>query len=348
MPVNDILVGPSDSILKTMQLIDKNTMQIAIVVDEYNQLLGTVTDGDIRRGILKGLSLDSPIEIIMNTSPKKALIGKPEKLYVNILKRNKLKHLPLTSEEGKFVDLFLLEAKDSSRRNDNIVVLMAGGLGSRLRPLTDEIPKPLLPVGGKPILEHIIESFKENGFYQFLLSVNYKKEYIETHFGDGSELGVEISYLPEEKRLGTAGALSLLTKDTCKPIIVMNGDLLTKVNLDHILLFHKEQNAVATMCVREYGFQVPYGVVKSDGMEVTAIEEKPVHKFFVSGGVYVLSPDVLDIIPSDEYYDMPSLFESLIEKKKKSISFPIREYWLDIGRMSDFQLANAEYHGVFK
>lgn len=346
MPVNDILVGPSDSILKTMQLIDKNTMQIAIVVDEYNQLLGTVTDGDIRRGILKGLSLDSPIEIIMNTSPKKALIGKPEKLYVNILKRNKLKHLPLTSEEGKFVDLFLLEAKDSSRRNDNIVVLMAGGLGSRLRPLTDEIPKPLLPVGGKPILEHIIESFKENGFYQFVLSVNYKKEYIETHFGDGSEFGVEISYLPEEKRLGTAGALSLLTKDTCKPIIVMNGDLLTKVNFEQLLSFHLDNKAIATMCVRNYEYQIPYGVINTYQQRLIGIEEKPIHHSFVNAGIYVLNPEVKGQIPYNEYYDMPELFTKLIANNENVQAFPIREYWMDVGQLRDYEKANDDFDEV--
>ena len=346
MPVNDILVGPSDSILKTMQLIDKNTMQIAIVVDEYNQLLGTVTDGDIRRGILKGLSLDSPIEIIMNTSPKKALIGKPEKLYVNILKRNKLKHLPLTSEEGKFVDLFLLEAKDSSRRNDNIVVLMAGGLGSRLRPLTDEIPKPLLPVGGKPILEHIIESFKENGFYQFLLSVNYKKEYIETHFGDGSELGVEISYLPEEKRLGTAGALSLLTKDTCKPIIVMNGDLLTKVNFEQLLSFHLDNKATATMCVRNYEYQIPYGVINTYQQRLIGIEEKPIHHSFVNAGIYVLNPEVKGQIPYNDYYDMPELFIKLIANNVHAITYMKIAYWMDVGQLRDYEKANDDFDEV--
>lgn len=344
--LKNIVVGPLESILKTMQLIDKNAMQIAIVVDEFNILLGTVTDGDIRRGILKGLSLDSPIETIMNTSPKKALIGKPEKHYVNILKRNKLKQLPLTTEEGKFIDLFLLETKDSFRRNDNIVVLMVGGLGSRLRPLTDEIPKPLLPVSGKPILEHIIESFKENGFFQFVLSVNYKKELIEAHFGDGSEFGVEITYLPEEKRLGTAGALSLLTMEINKPFIVMNGDLLTKVNFEQLLSFHLENEATATMCVRTYEYQIPYGVIKTHQQRLIGIEEKPIHHSFVNAGIYVLNPKVLMQIPYNKFYDMPELFTNLIANDENVQVFPIREYWMDIGQLHDYEKANEDFNEV--
>lgn len=344
--IRDIVVDPSDTILYTMQLIDRNMMKIAIVVDSSAKLLGTVTDGDLRRGILKGISLDSPIEMIMNSSPKKELIGKPSHHYKNVLKRNHIKHLPLVTKDGEFVDLFLLEAKDSFRRNNNIVVLMAGGLGSRLRPLTDEIPKPLLPVGGKPILEHIIESFKDNGFYQFVISVNYKKEMIVDHFGDGSDFGVEITYLFEEKRLGTAGPLSLLSEEIDQPLLVMNGDLLTKVNFEQLLHFHIENKAVATMCVRSYEYQVPYGVIKTNQHKLIGIEEKPIHHSFVNAGIYVLNPKVKDHISFNEFYDMPELFTKLISTDENVQAFPIREYWMDIGQLHDYEKANVDFSEV--
>ena len=224
---------------------------------------------------------------------------------------------------------------------------MAGGLGTRLRPLTQDTPKPLLKVGNKPILETIIENFAKYGFVNITISVNYKADMIKEYFGDGSALGVNIDYIEESKRLGTAGALSLIKERPQEPFFVMNADLLTNVNFEHLLDFHLLERSVATMCVREYDYQVPYGVIETDGSLITSIKEKPLHKFFVNAGIYTLSPQVFEYIPKDEFYDMPTLFEDIIANNLKSVSFPIHEYWLDIGRMEEFEQAQNEYNEVF-
>jgi NDP-sugar pyrophosphorylase family protein len=220
---------------------------------------------------------------------------------------------------------------------------MAGGLGTRLQPLTDECPKPLLMVNGKPILETILESFVEQGFKRIFLSINFKAEMIRNYFGAGERWGIQIEYLHENTCLGTAGALSLLPEKPTAPVIVMNGDLLTRTNFDNLLQFHITQGATATMVVREYDFQVPYGVVRLDGTRIDAIEEKPVHKFFVNAGIYALSPEALDYLPAGVFFDMPALFEHLITADKVTAAYPLREYWLDIGQLEEFERAQREW-----
>ncbi|WP_438810775.1 nucleotidyltransferase family protein [Pseudomonas laurentiana] len=220
---------------------------------------------------------------------------------------------------------------------------MAGGLGERLRPLTENCPKPMLMIAGKPILECILESFIEQGFRNFFLSVNYLASVVRDHFGDGSKWGVNICYLQEHKRLGTAGALSLLPERPQDPILVMNGDLLTHARFDNLVQFHDEHDSLATMTVREYDFQVPYGVVRMDGAAIESIDEKPVHRFFVNAGIYAISPAALDLIPPETFYDMPTLFEDLIKARKSTAAFPLREYWLDIGQIEEFERAQHEW-----
>ena len=224
---------------------------------------------------------------------------------------------------------------------------MVGGLGTRLRPLTETTPKPMLKVGNKPILQTIVEKFAEYGYTDIVMCVNYKSDIIQDYFKDGSDFGVNIEYILEEQRMGTAGALSLLKDKPNEPFFVMNGDLLTNVNFEHLHNYHIATNSVATMCVREYDFQVPYGVVNIKDSKIVSIEEKPTHKFFVSAGIYMLSAKVLDYIPNNEFYDMPTLFEKLIGLSENTVSFPIREYWLDIGRMEEYKKANDEYSEVF-
>ena len=225
---------------------------------------------------------------------------------------------------------------------------MVGGLGTRLRPLTQDTPKPMLKVGNKPILQTIVEKFAEYGFANITMCVNFNAGIIKDYFGDGKEFGVNIDYILEQKRMGTAGALSLLKERPNEPFFVMNGDLLTNVNFEHIFNYHTLHKATATMCVREYDYEVPYGVVKMNDNKIVEISEKPVQKFFVSAGIYMLSPEILDLIPKNEFYDMPTLFEKLIKLSKNIISFPIREYWLDIGRIEEYQRANEEYGIFFK
>ena len=337
------LISPACSITNAIDAIDTNALQIALVVDKKNRLLGTVTDGDIRRGILQGLSLDASVQQVMNKVPITVGISRTRESILSMMKTKRIHQIPIIDNDGSVVGIEILDEIIENSRQDNPVVIMAGGLGTRLRPLTDVCPKSLLKIGNQPILETILNNFSEYGFKKFYLAVNYKYEMIEKYFGDGSKFGIEINYIREEKKLGTVGALTRLNEKFSHPVFVMNGDLLTKVNFKHLLNFHIEHNADATMCVRDYHFQVPYGVIKIEKHRLLAIEEKPSYNFFVSAGIYVLEPRVLKLIPKNKVFDMPHLFERLLKLKKKIVVFPIREYWLDVGRVDDFERANIEY-----
>lgn len=343
----DIVLTPSASIIRAIEIIDKGAVQIALVVDESNRLLGTITDGDIRRGILKGLTLDDPVKLIMNPNP--VVVGEKynREQVINTMRSRKLHQIPVVDKYGKLLGIEILDELITIQRKDNWVVLMAGGLGTRLRPLTDNCPKPLLNVGDKPVLETILENFIEQGFFQFFISVNYKAEMIKNYFQDGSRWGVSIEYLHEDRPLGTVGALGLLPRLPQSPVIVMNGDILTKVDFNSLLNFHEEHQVYATMCVREYRLQIPYGVVKVDNYRLSSIEEKPVKRFFINAGLYVLNPTVLKYIQPNRYLDMPQLFKKLLRQQKETAIFPIREYWMDIGRIDDYEKANGEYPEVF-
>lgn len=337
-----ILLNEQQTLLETMQIIDKTSLQFAVVINEKNELLGTVTDGDIRRGILRGEGLEVPISTIMNNTPFTAKYGLSANYYQQLMRENQLKQLPIINDMNEVVDILFLD-KFELMSNTNPVVLMLGGLGTRLRPLTNDTPKPMLKVGGKPILETIIEGFKQYGYTNFILSVNYKKEVIQSYFQNGESFDVNITYVEEKKRMGTAGALSLIPNIPNQPIFVMNGDLLTQVNFEQLMQYHEESQSIATMCVREYEYQIPYGVVEMAGTNFLSIKEKPIHKSFVNAGIYILSPEAFDYIPDNKFYDMPELFQRLVSLEKKTTVFPIREYWLDIGQMNDFEKANNEY-----
>jgi len=342
------LIRASASIKEALEAIENGSMQIAMVVDEERHLLGTVTDGDVRRGILRGVSLDESVQQVMNSLPTVARSYEDPQTVLGIMKLKQLHQIPIVDENGRVIAVNVLDDMLTPQVRPNWILLMAGGLGSRLAPLTDNCPKPLLKVGGKPLLETILENFIDQGFRRFYLSVNYMAEMIMDHFGNGSQWGVEIRYLHEQRRMGTAGALTLLPEPPQDPIIIMNGDLLTKVNFRQLLEQHVEQKAHATMCIREYNFQVPYGVVRIDRQRLVGIDEKPQQKFFVSAGIYVLNSEIIAELPPDTPLNMPSLFESLIERSYRASVFPIREYWLDIGQMDDFKRANGEYTEIFQ
>lgn len=342
-----ILVNPSDSIFRTLEVIDRSSLQIALVVDENGNLLGTVTDGDIRRGILSGLSLDSEVAPIMNKNFSSCSVDDSREKVLAIMFNKSLHQLPVIDHNGRLVGIHTIDSLMASTAKENIVLLMAGGLGSRLKPLTDNCPKPLLRVGGKPILESIIESFIEQGFKKFYISINYKGEMIEGYFGNGSDWGVQISYIRENKRLGTAGSLKLLPETNNQPIIVMNADILTKVDFRNLLDFHASQKADATLCIREYQLEVPYGVVSIEGNKFIEIREKPKEIFYINGGLYVLNPDLINYIPENTYFDMPELFKLLANANHATAVYPIREYWMDIGHIDDYERANGEFQRVF-
>ncbi len=340
------LLSPEATLREGIERIDKGGMQLAIVLEPGGGLAGLLSDGDVRRAILRGHGLDASVEQVMNRQPTTAPASATREELLALMRKRVLRQLPLVDTGGVVTGLATLDDLAGIAERPNWVVLMAGGLGTRLRPITDEVPKPMIPVGGKPILENILENLIEQGFRRFFLSVNYKAEVVQAYFGDGARWDAQIEYLHETKRLGTAGALSLLPGRPADPVLVMNGDLLTRARLNNMLQFHLEHHSAATMAVREYDFQVPYGVVRLNGTAIVGVEEKPVHRFFVNAGIYVLSPSALDLVPADTYFDMPSLFDLIIASGGQTTAFPVREYWLDIGRMEELERAHEEWnHG---
>ncbi len=331
-----------------IEKLDNNEAHIVLVVDERRRLLGTVTDGDVRRGILRAIKLSDSIVTIMNPAPIVAELNYDKHAILNLMRTNKIKQIPIVNENKEVCDIEIIDELIETSRKDNVVVLMAGGLSTRLRPLTNDCPKPMLKVGGKPILETILTSLIQFGFHQFYISINYLGEQIKSYFGDGSAWNAKIEYIQEDDKMGTAGSLSLIPKSFKKPLIVMNSDLLTKVDFNQLLMFHQEQNVNATMCVRKFDYTVPYGICKLDNNNIIEIQEKPTYNFFINAGVYVLEPAVLKLIPQNSYYDMPSLFSHLIKLQHQVTAFPIREYWLDIGQHADFDRAHREYKNVFE
>ena len=324
-----------------IKILNQESLRIVMVVDQDERLVGTITDGDIRRGLIKQLSLNAELSEFMFRNPTVASLKDSKSSILAIMKKLDLLQIPIIDDDRKVVGLETLQHLLEKNRFNNPILLMAGGFGKRLTPITNDIPKPLLKVGAKPILENIIEEFIDAGFHNFYISTHYKADMVQEYFGDGSDWGVSIQYVYEEKPLGTAGSLGLLPSDLPKlPILVMNGDLLTKLDFEKLLNFHLREGADVTMCVREYDFQVPYGVINNDGKYVTSIEEKPTHRFFINAGIYVLNPSILDSIDGKSYLDMPQLLERKIKDSNKVNMFPVHEYWLDIGQTE--QLLQAQ------
>lgn len=341
--IASLITSPEASIREAIATIDRGSRQIAMVVDANGRLVATVTDGDVRRGLLRGVDLDAPVSEIMHRDPACARADEGREAAIALMRRKQFHHMPIVDSAGKLVDLLWIDNLTGVTHYDTRVVLMAGGLGTRLRPLTETVPKPMLPVGGRPILEHILSNFTEQGFTRFTISLNYRGEMVREHFGDGTAFGAEIDYVEETEKLGTAGALSLLPDRPEGPFIVMNGDLLTSMRFDALIRFHAEASAMATMCAREYSIQVPYGVIRTEGTRLLGIEEKPVHSHFVNAGIYALSPEALDLIAPGQPLDMPVLFERIIAQQDTAAVFPLREYWMDIGRMEDLERARTEF-----
>jgi dTDP-glucose pyrophosphorylase len=345
--IEDIVVKESTSIIEVLKIIDKSSKQLALVVDDSNKLLGTISDGDIRRALLKKISLNESVKNIYFKKPTIASINDSREEIINLCKIKKIYQIPIVDNEGSLIGIEVLNELISNEKKLNKVILMVGGLGTRLHPLTEKTPKPMLEVGKKPILLTIVEKFAEYGYTDIVMCVNHKANIIKDYFGDGAKFGVNIEYVLEDKRMGTAGALSLLKEKITEPFFVMNGDLLTKVNFEHLHDFHEANDSMGTMCVRDYDFQVPFGVVNIKNTKILSIDEKPLHKFFVNAGIYIFNPEVLQFIPKDQFYDMPTLFNKLIHENLKVVSFPIMEYWIDVGHIDELERANNEYHKEF-
>lgn len=336
------LLSPDTSIQQAIANLDASGLQIAMIVGPDGKLIGTVTDGDIRRGILRGVAMASPIQDIMQRAPLVVPAQMDRKSVLDLMSTSKIHRMPVVDENRNIVGLRIWDELLTVRSRPNLVVVLAGGKGIRLRPHTENCPKPMLRVRGKPMLEHILDQAKREGFTRFVFAINYLGHQVEDYFGDGSRWQVEISYIRESSPLGTAGALGLLRPAPAEPVLVTNGDLITDLHYSELLDFHIQHHAAATMAVREHEWQNPFGVVQTDGADITGFEEKPVWRTHINAGIYVLDPSTLGTVGENEYCDMPTLFNRLRDQSRKTIAFHMHEPWLDVGRPNDLELARRD------
>lgn len=345
MLVNDFsrcVVAQAASVKTVVENLTNSGLRLSLVVSPDGKLLGLISDGDIRRGLLAGVGLESAAKTIMNSRFAFAPSETPVPELRRIVRSRELSHLPLIDEEGRLTGLFVNNPEMHGAGRDNPVVIMAGGQGLRLRPLTEGTPKPMLPVGGKPIIQHTIEALRADGFSNFVIAINYLGDQIESHFGDGSDFGVDISYVREEEPLGTGGALSLLQGNFVSPILVVNGDVMLSARISEMLEFHLKSGGELTVGVKLLETQIPYGVVDVDGSQIRGIKEKPVYRDFVNAGVYVLNPGLLVRVPQDEKFDMTDLLATVVETSSAT-AFPLHESWIDVGRHEDLLRARSEH-----
>jgi dTDP-glucose pyrophosphorylase len=347
-PWETVLVPPETPLDAAVATLDKGALRIVLVVDAERHLLGTLTDGDVRRALLRHASLSTPVSQVMCATPKSARPDWSRAQSLALMESMQVLHLPVVDDSGRVVGLETLSGLLQPQRRENPVFLMAGGFGTRLHPMTQSVPKPLLKVGRKPLLEHILDGFIASGFHRFFVSLHYMPDQIREHFGDGRRWGVSIRYIEEREPLGTGGALGLLPHDEIGlPLIVMNGDLLTTVDFAKLLDFHDASGGSATMCVSRYEHRVPYGVVVSDEHKVRAIDEKPAQSWFINAGIYVLAPALVRGVAPGRHLDMPDLLASELAAGREVNAFPLREYWLDIGRIDEFEKAQRDVGTLF-
>jgi dTDP-glucose pyrophosphorylase/CBS domain-containing protein len=346
--IESLYISPVHSIREAMKQIDRGGCGIVLVVDAERRLIGTVTDGDIRRAILSNMDLDTPVSVIQERKldspypkPVTAPVETDHEVLLQLMQEHVLHQIPLLDKAGRVVDLVTLDSLLPNEVLPVQAVIMAGGLGTRLLPLTEEVPKPMLLVGGKPLMERVIEQLRQAGIRRVNLTTHYKSEKIVEHFGDGGAFGVELNYMNEEQPLGTGGALGLMPRPS-QPLLVINGDILTQVNFRAMFEFHQEQKADLTVAVRRYEMQVPYGVIECDGARVQRLQEKPQIGFLVNAGIYLLEPSVYQFIPQNTSFKMTDLIQWLLDAGRSVVSFPVHEYWLDIGQHADYKQAQSD------
>lgn len=346
--ISDLFINPDQTIDDAIRCIDRNADGITLVVDADSRLIGTITDGDIRRAIMSGYDLNTPVsELLKNKAdspypePISASIEDSNETLLQIMQERSIQQIPLLNQAGKIENLITLNELLPQETLSVQAVIMAGGYGTRLRPLTDTIPKPLLPVGNRPLMELVINQLIESGVNQISVTTHFQAEKIIKHFGDGSDLGIKINYINEDQPLGTAGALGLI-QDHSQPLLVINGDILTKLDFQAMLSFHNKHSADLTVAVRRYDFKVPYGVLECEDYIVRKVREKPSLNFLVNAGIYLIEPSFHEYIPPETRFDMTDLIEVLLENQRKVVSFPVVEYWLDIGQLSDYQQAQED------
>lgn len=340
---SDTLLELGASIEAAIQNLDHSGLQIVLVLDEQRRLVGTLTDGDIRRAMLKGMDLARPIDSIVYRQPMVAPVEMGRDMVLHLMKINRIHQLPVVDAQRRVVGLHVLDEILAPAGRGNLMVVMAGGKGARLRPYTDGCPKPMLEVAGKPMLEHVLLRAQAGGLRRFVFAVHYLAHMVEEYFGDGSAWGVQIDYLHETTPLGTAGALSLLSERPTAPFIVTNADVLADVSYAEMIDFHQRHQAEASMAVRQYEMQNPFGVVRTQGVELIGFDEKPIYRSHINAGIYVLSPSALEHLAAGEACDMPTLFGRMQAAGARTIVYPMHEPWLDVGRPDDLQRANETH-----
>jgi dTDP-glucose pyrophosphorylase len=339
------LLREDASIQDAIRSLNESGVQIALVIDAEGMLIGTITDGDVRRGILRGVGMTDAVATILHRDPMVLPPTMDRQAALQVMRSNGLHQLPVVDDARRVVGLHLWNMLDTPSTRPNAMVVMAGGRGTRLYPHTENCPKPMLPVGGRPMIEHIVERARGEGFQRFVFAIHYLGHMIEDHFGDGSRFGIKINYLREERPLGTGGALGLMLGRPDVPFVVTNGDVLSDVRYGEILDFHVRHGAAATMAVRAHEWQHPFGVVHTNGVDITGFEEKPTVRSRINAGIYVLDPIALDVLAPGEHCDMPTLFERLQASAHRTIVYPMHELWLDVGRPADLELARAAHEG---
>lgn len=348
--VSAFTIPESSSVREAIAAIDRSERGIALVVDDAGRLQHTVTDGDVRRAMLAGVDLEEPVSRLWTRDgvtaapPFTAPIGTdPAELLARMIER-RVRQIPLLTPDGRIAAIATQDDMLPAPLSGVEAVVMAGGFGTRLLPLTEDLPKPMLPVGGRPLLELTVDKLRDAGIRRVNVTTHFQPEKIVDHFGDGARFGVEVEYVREEIPLGTAGALGLMTRRDQR-LLVLNGDILTGVDFRAMVAYHEEHHADLTMAVRRYEFQVPYGVVDCAGPHVRGLREKPCLSVFVNAGMYLLEPSVFDYIETGVRLDMTDLIERLVAAGRCVVSFPVREYWLDIGQHADYLQANRDVDG---
>ncbi len=341
VPFNDCVITPSASLREAMVSLDRSALEICFVVDAAMTLLGTVTDGDIRRGLLEGRSLDSPVEAVMQRRFTSVMPNAGRAEVLDVMHARRIAQVPILGAGGRLEGMHTLHDILGTSTRPSWAVIMAGGKGTRLSPLTKLVPKPMLRVAGRPILERIVLNLVGFGIRRVFLAINYLGQMVEEHFGDGERLGCRIDYLREERPLGTGGALSLLPEAT-DPILVMNGDLVTQANVGSMLDFHLAGKQAATVATRRYMHTVPFGCLEMEGDRVLQIEEKPTLSRPINAGIYALDPSVIARIPKGHEVGLPSVLEDCIERGETVRGYEIDEDWIDVGQHEQLRRARGE------
>jgi len=344
--LDTLLINKNHSIKEAIRAIDNASKGIILVVDEEKRLIGTIVDGDIRRALLKGLNLNDSIEKIIHYNPVVANKSMNREDLKDLFIKKAVKQIPIVNDEGIVEDLIGINDILLPEGKENLVIVMAGGLGTRLKDLTKEVPKPMLKVGKDPILQHVINNFKQYGYNKMLVSVNYKADIIENYFQDGYAYGVKIDYIREKKRLGTGGGIKLAKDYIDSPFFVINGDIFTNLNVEDMMNFHIVNNFDITVGVKKHSFKIPYGVINSEANIIKQIEEKPTIEYLINGGIYCINPNVIDYIPNDEYYEITDLINRCIKEGKKVGSYEIKDYWMDIGKIEDYYKVNEDVYDL--